>query len=169
MTEFSVEGPFPVKPFIKGNCKFIGRSEARDFFKKHNKYSRRNGVYVFGKRTRSIVPYYIGMTTRGFSKEVFCDRNLVTFNEVIIKNGNGTPVIFFVPLPIQRGPDHVRHIGELENYLIYHSNHAWGTLLNEKKVNTLKQSNGWCINGIYNGNRKGITSAERSFKQILKL
>ena len=56
-----------------------------------------SGVYIFCIRTArgKVVPWYVGRTYRSFTKETFTNDKKLKYSEAMIKNGQGTPVLFF--------------------------------------------------------------------------
>lgn len=120
MIEFEIQGPFEI-PFTKGPG---GRIVHWDEFWRTNEIEEAEvkgakGVYVFAWRaSKGYTPWYVGSATKTFGQEATSDRNQKIYLEIMSGYKSGTPVLFFVVHPAQRGKANRKAILEIEDFLI---------------------------------------------------
>ncbi|MCH8861390.1 MAG: hypothetical protein IID51_02635 [Proteobacteria bacterium] len=130
--------------------------------------AKAKGIYVFGLKVgRGFTPYYVGKTGKQtLATEPFTAGKLVQYNECLGK-WKGTPVMFFLPLPVKKGPDNQNVIANAERFLIelaFAKNPT--ALLNKKHAKTPT----WSIRGVLRTKGKGApTTDARTFKAMMGL
>jgi len=150
--EFVVRGPFDVPLRCNGskrdlNCaEFWGRTEVLSAL------SGQSGCYVFALRSKKggFLPAYIGLTRRGFWKEVFNPSNLEKYCRAVSDARGHRPVLFLVAHPKAKGKLNRTYIGELETFLIQAGSTRNPDIRNTKGVPRPK----WRIRGV-TGRRPG--------------
>jgi hypothetical protein len=115
MVAFVVYGPFT----LKYESRKGGRTLLFDgFWPKHFDLGTRQGCYVFAIRNRGLTPIYIGKSTKNFKQETFNPSNRHKYHNGFSEYAKGTPVMYFVVHPKQKGKINTRQIGKLEDFLI---------------------------------------------------
>jgi hypothetical protein len=118
-TLFQVHGPFEVPTHRGRAARFINEEMGRQFWKENPNLAYRRGCYVFAIRAgRGATPLYVGMARDKFKQEVFAHHKLTRYQEGLADYSRGTPVLFFLMLPEQRGKPNTTAIRELERFLI---------------------------------------------------
>jgi hypothetical protein len=68
------------------------------------------GCYVFAMRNRGLNPIYVGKATRCFKQENFNPGNRHKYRSGCSDYGKGTPFMYFVVHPTQRGRANTKQI-----------------------------------------------------------
>ncbi len=76
------------------------------------------GCYVFAIRNRGLTPTYVGQATQTFKQETFNDTNKHKYHNGFSEYGKGTPLMYFVVHPKQKGRTNEKHIEDIEDFLI---------------------------------------------------
>lgn len=116
MTSFFVRGPYEIKfESRKGGRALIfdrfwsEESEASDL-------AGKRGCYVFAMRAGGgLQPIYVGKATKNFKQETFNPSNKHKFHNGFSRYSRGTPVIYFVVHPLQKGRTNAKQIAEIED------------------------------------------------------
>ena len=119
MASFKINGPYPLR-FEKRKG---GRTLCFDgFWEEGSEASYLGsecGCYVFAIVSGGgVQPIYIGKATKTFKQETFNPTNMYKYNHGFSEYAKGTPVMFFVVHPKQKGPTNSKEIGEIEDFLI---------------------------------------------------
>jgi hypothetical protein len=164
MASFRVAGPYKV-PFdrktggrVLHHKKFWGQSEElRDL-------STERGCYVLAlQASKGATPLYVGKATKTFKQECFNPSNIHKFYNALADYRKGTPVLYFVRHPQQKGKTNAKQIGEIENFLIQN-----GVVRNPALQNVHgKQKPKWSIRGIVRGGKGKPSKAESKFKRLI--
>ena len=162
--EFIVHGPFDI-PTEDGGSKKQLQTDA--FWARGEPASLRDhcGCYVFALRRvkGEMIPHYVGLTKRGFGKEVFNRSNLVKYERAMNGVARAQPVLFLVVPPHGRGKVNQKYIGPLEHFLIQAASARYPDVRNVKGVPRPK----WLIRGV-TGRRAGKASvAARRFRKTM--
>ncbi|MBC8870464.1 MAG: hypothetical protein H8E44_13665 [Planctomycetes bacterium] len=165
MIEFDIEGPFEI-PFAQERGGRI--CHWKEFWQQQDVIDagieKAKGVYVFAWRAgKGYKPWYVGSATKTFGQEALSDRNRRIYLEVMAQYQKGTPVLFFVIHPTQRGPTNKKTISEIEEFLIGYSARANPDLKNVQGNRASK----WSINGLLRSSKGKPTSAATKFKQCV--
>lgn len=119
MTTFTIHGPFKID--------FEKRKGGRtlvfdDFFGEESQaghLASECGCYAFGiKSGRGLQPIYVGKATKTFKQETFNPSNKHKYHNGFSQYGRGTPVMYFVTHPKQKGKTNGKLIAEIEDFLI---------------------------------------------------
>jgi hypothetical protein len=143
MTSFEVHGPFEVTHEKRKG----GRTLVFDDFwaSDANYLADAKGCYVFAMRAGGgLQPIYVGKATKTFKQETFNATNKHKYNNGFSTYGKGTPLIYFVVHPTQKGPTNVKHIAEIEDFLIQAGVAKNPDLQNVKGIQKPK----WSIKGV---------------------
>jgi hypothetical protein len=118
MTSFVVHGPFVLSyEKRKGGRTLV----FDDFWSKDGEahhLAEGRGCYVFAIRNRGLTPIYVGQATKSFKQETFNSTNRHKYHNGFSDYGKGTPVMYFVVHPTQRGPTNEKQIEKIEDFLI---------------------------------------------------
>lgn len=166
-SNFIPHGPFKV-PLIKGaGGRAIDPLRYKHFWSEHDALANKRGTYVFAIRaSKGFTPYYAGKATKTFEQEVFSDRNVAQkYDPVIAGVGKGTPVVFLLELPIQRGKTNKRAIKKCEDFLIQQTR-----VVNPKSTNIQgTKPPKWSIWGVLRGPAGKPPRAALSLRKCLGL
>lgn len=166
MAVFEVHGPFtlPTKA-EKGGTLLV----FRDFWREDpsaNELAERCGCYVFAVQNGGgSMPIYVGRATKTFKQEVFNPTNRTKFHEGFIKYTKGTPVMYFVVHPLQKGTTNYKQITAIEDYLIQAAVVKNPKLRNVKGI---KQAT-WSIRGVVRNGPGQKSTAARQFCSVLDI
>lgn len=164
MTSFVVHGPFEIE-FQKrpGGRTLIfdefWREEGRAHYLAHER-----GCYVFAMRNRALTPLYVGKATKTFKQETFNPSNRHKYHNGFSHFAKGTPVIYFVVHPRQKGPASGKKIAQVENFLIQAGVAKNPELQNLKGI----QQPDWSIKGVIRSGGR-CTDAESQFSSLFDL
>lgn len=169
-TELVVHGPFevPHDSLGKGTSKRITRDHAKEFWNlpEIRAVRAKRGCYVFALRvSRGFTPWYVGMSTKSFEKEVFDDHKLVHYNDVVYSRYKGVPVMFFVAPPGQKRSFPKSEIDELETYLIQ------AAVVKNPEIRNVRKTKmpGWTIRGVVRGGRGKAPANAKKFRAMMGL
>jgi hypothetical protein len=76
------------------------------------------GCYVFAIRNRGLKPIYVGKATKTFKQETFNQANKHKYQSGFSEYAKGTPLMYFVVHPTQKGKTNSKQIGQVEDFLI---------------------------------------------------
>jgi hypothetical protein len=163
MAEFLVDGPYAV-PFEQRPG---GRILLHKKFWKQGGFDElaaERGCCVFGIRAgKGMTPIYVGKATRSFKQECFNPANRHKFSNGMADYQKGTPVLYFVRHPSQRGKTNTKQIEEIENFLIQNVAVRNPDLQNLRG----KQAPKWSIRGVLRSGQGKPTNAESDFKRLI--
>lgn len=165
MTSFVVHGPFEIDYQRRKG----GRS--LDFKKFWNKESRahylagKTGCYIFAMRNRALTPIYVGKATKSFQQETFNPSNRHKYHDGFSEYARGTPIMYFIVHPDQRGRTNSRQIGEIEEFLI-----QAGVAKNPDIQNVRgAQQPEWKIKGVIRGGVGKRSTTEADFRNLFDI
>lgn len=165
-TDFEILGPADVPHQRNPAGRTITSSDARTFWKRHPSVAPRRGCYVFAMRAgRGVTPAYVGKATGSFQAEVFTPHKLNKYLNCLSLYRKGTPVLFFVALPVKRGKPNAKHIGDLENHLIQAGISVNPKLQNERGIKEVA----WTISGALRSGRGRPSKAAKGFRTAMGL
>lgn len=166
MIEFSVEGPHSITVTRSKAGKGIERKNVEKFLEVHQSHMASRGVYVFAARaSRGFVPWYVGRATTSFAQECFTADKINKFNEALRKFERGTPVLFLMLHPTQRGAINKKAIAAVERELIRIAWMANPGLLNKHHIKVPQ----WAIRGVIRAKQGTPTIHARYLKKTLGL
>lgn len=164
MPVFQVEGPFEVPTYLGKAAKIVDSGRLSQFWAAIEATAKKRGCYVFAIRAgKGIRPIYVGKATRTFKGEVFTPHKLEKYQRCLADFKRGTPVLFFLCAPGNRGKPNLSAIGELEDYLIQTAVSRNPQLLNVRGT----QREDWAIAGVLRSGVGKPSHAARSFKRTL--
>lgn len=163
---FAIYGPFKIKFEIR---KSGGRHLAFDNFWAEDGAAHdlagKAGCYVFGIRNRALTPVYVGMTKKSFQAETFNGSNCNKYSDGFSRYTIGTPLMFFVVHPDQKGRMNAAQIGEIEKFLI-----AAGAAKNPGLQNVKgKREPKWVMTGVVRGRAGPRSCAAIAFARMFVL
>jgi len=164
LANFLVAGPIAV-PFLqdKGG-RTITDENIDNFWEVNKKFRTRRGCYVFGIRAgKGYTPGYVGKATKSLKQEVFAHHKLTRYHQFLARYAKGTPVVFFVLAPSQRGKPNVSQIKHVEKYLIDLGITANAGLLNVKDTNPPD----WGIQGVVRGGKGKTSTGTKDFRTMM--
>jgi len=167
--DLKVEGPFEISVKKNKGIKRID-DEQKTLFWDMDEVSHlkeHQGCYIFALRAgQGCTPWYVGKagtgkSGEGFEQEVFTDRNLGKYNDVLFNITFGKPVLFFVTRRTRVIPNGV--IGEVENSLIKLGYSKNNMIKNIHHANIPK----WSINGVIRGGAGQPSREAKKFKNMM--
>lgn len=180
--EYSIHGPFEIKRVKnKKNKKTIvdHSKEAKKIFwdivseKDDSDLPSSCGCYLFAiKASKGIKPWYVGLAAKqSFEKECFTHQKINIYNDVLMKCGNGTPILFLIRKLTKKGKfvksskNGHKDIVFLETMLIGTAIEKNPHLMNIQKTKYLKEL---CVPGLINTPKKKPSHPEHEFKKAIK-
>ena len=165
MTSFEVHGPFEVTYEKRKG----GRTLVFDDFWSENAdaiyLAEECGCYVFAIRNRGLTPIYVGKATKTFEQETFNSTNRHKYHNGFSEYGKGTPVMYFVVHPTQKGPTNGKYIAEIEDFLI-----QAGVVTNPNLQNVKgTQRPRWSIKGVIRSGAGKRSDAEKQFSKLFDI
>ncbi|MCX6630750.1 MAG: hypothetical protein NTW28_24305 [Candidatus Solibacter sp.] len=168
MASFKVQGPFRV-PYEsrKGGRTLVfddfwatGADADADYL------ADERGCYVFAVRAGGgLKPVYVGQATRTFRQETFNPNNRHKYHNAFSGYAKGTPLMFFVVHPAQKGRTNSKEISEIEVFLI-----QAGVAMNPSLQNVKgTQSPSWSIKGVIRSGVGKRSSSEAQFGTLFGL
>lgn len=165
MTSFVVHGPFELE-FEKRNG---GRTLQFDNFWGRGSGAQhlagKTGCYVFAIRNRTLIPIYVGKATKSFKQETFNPGNKHKYHDGFSQYAKGTPVMYFVVHPDQRGRTNTHQIGQIEEFLIQAGAARNPDIQNVKGA----QQPGWKIKGVIRSGVGKRSSAEADLRKLFDI
>jgi hypothetical protein len=164
MTSFVVQGPFPITyEKRKGGRTLV----FDDFWSKHAEHNlaTRQGCYVFAIRNRGLTPIYVGKATKSFEQVTFNPANRHKYHSGFSVYAKGTPVMYFVAHPKQKGPINATQIAQIENFLIQAGGAKNSDLQNIKG----RQEPNWSIKGVVRSGAGKRNDAEVQFRSLFDI
>jgi hypothetical protein len=160
---FEIAGPFPI-PFKSGSgsSKHIEKEHVQQFWLGNASVCASGvGCYIFAKRAgKGHTPWYVGKSSKGFSKEAFTADKLTKYNKVLFDDKKGTPCMFFIKHSGKKTVDSAV-LKEMETYLIQMAFMKNADLVN---IHGKKDKSQWSIPDITHtklGKKKPEASAFR--------
>ena len=133
---FDVLGPFDV-PYTRGCGTGFGSDNSREILDAAGagEYADHVGCYVLArKHGRNLVPFYVGMTTKGFGAEVFSPANREKCCNALSLRSKGCLALFLVSAGATRRDGLARAIRQLEGDLISDAVKRNPDLVNKNQV-----------------------------------
>jgi len=128
----------------------VTSAEARLFWAAHAGIVKRRGCYVFAIRSRGrLLPVYVGRASRSFRQEVLAPHKLAKLQLALVDHPDAAPCVILLAAPRRTGAPNVRHLAELERFLIEAATTANPNLLNVARP----RPRAWSIAGIRPGLR----------------
>ena len=163
MTSFTVHGPFPVNFQSKKGGRtldfkpFWSEGAAAQYL------AGECGCYTFAIRSGpGLQPIYVGKATRTFEQETFNPTNKHKYHNGFSDYGKGTPVMYFVVHPNQRGRTNTTRIAKIEDFLIQAGVAKNPNIQNVRGASQPK----WSIKGAVRGGAGKRTQAETQFSRL---
>ena len=119
---------------------------------------------MFAIRNRAPVPVYVGKATVSFEQEVFNPANRYKYSEAMLDYPKGTPLMYFVVHPHQRGRNNGNQIAQIEDFLIQAA-----AAKNPDRLQNIKgaQCPNWGISGVIRGGAGAPSNLQREFSLML--
>lgn len=160
MASFVVHGPFKVTHEKRKG----GRTLVFDDFwgqdGEASHLAKKCGCYVFAIRTgRGLQPIYVGKATRTFKQETFNPSNKHKYHDGFSDYARGTPIMYFVVHPSQKGRINESQIMEIEDFLIQAGVAKNPDIQNVKGT----QRPSWSIKGVI---RSGVGKRSKAEVQL---
>ena len=166
MAEFLIDGPYKILFEQRPGGRVLLH---KDFWKQSDdleSLESDRGCYVFAVRNgRGTKPLYVGKATKSFKQECLNPANKHKFADGLADYQKGTPVLYFVRHPLNRGKTNAKQIGEIENFLIQNALRRNAALQNIRG----RQAPKWSIRGVIRGGQGKPTKAESEFRRLMGL
>ncbi len=168
---FDVAGPFEIKRF--GKKRIINKDSLSDICDQLEEYepglSNAGGCYVFAKRGRGTLPWYVGQACKSpIAKEALNSENRSKYNDVT--DSKGTPVLYVIPERTPTGKLRNRRsqpsatLDFLEEWLISAAIERNPDLINSRKTRFLRELH---VVGLFNSKKGESTKASQSLSATL--
>jgi hypothetical protein len=123
------------------------------------------GCYVFAIRNRGLTPIYVGQATKTFRQETFNAANRHKYHDGFSEYAKGSPVMFFVVHPHQKGKANAKQIEEIEDFLIQAGFAKNPDIQNVRGVQRPK----WSIQGVVRSGKGKRSHDEAEFQRLFDL
>lgn len=165
MTSFIVHGPFKIAYENRKGGRILVFDDFWARGSEAHHLAERRGCYVFAMRNRGLTPIYVGKATKTFRQETFNPSNRNKYHDGFSEYGKGTPVMYFVVHPAQRGPTNKKEIAQIEDFLI-----QAGFAKNPKIQNVRgAQQPAWSIKGVIRSGAGKRTDGEVQFTSLFDI
>jgi hypothetical protein len=123
------------------------------------------GCYVFAIGNKALTPIYVGKATKTFKQETFNQSNKHKYNNGFSDYAKGTPLMFFVVHPTQKGKTNSKQIGQIEDFLIQ------AGVAKNPDIQNVKGTGqpGWSIKGVVRGSAGKRSATEISFSRLFDI
>lgn len=166
MAEFIIDGPYEIPFEQKPGGRVILYNEFWIQTDELQELGGERGCYVFAIRAgKGATPIYVGKATKSFKQECLNPSNRHKFSNGMADYKKGTPVLYFVRHPKQKGKTNSKQIGEIENFLIQNAAVKNPDLQNLHGTEAPK----WTIRGVIRSGKGKPKKAESKFKRLLGL
>lgn len=163
MAEFLVSGPYEIPFEQRPGGRILLHKE---FWKQDGleELGIERGCYIFAIRAgKGMTPIYVGKATRSFKQECLNASNRHKFSNGMADYQKGTPVLYLVRHPAQRGKTNAKQIGEIENFLIQNA------AVKNPEIQNLrgKAAPKWSIRGVIRSGQGKPSKAESDLKRLI--
>ena len=166
MALFTVHGPFELPYEARKGGRTLVFDEFWETGSAADYLAKERGCYVFGVRAgRGLKPLYVGKATKTFKQETFNPSNRQKYHNGFSEYGKGTPVMFFVVHPPQKGRTNAREISAIEDFLIQAGVARNPNLQNVKG----RMRPAWSIKGVVRSGVGKRSVAETQFGAVFGL
>jgi hypothetical protein len=164
MAEFVIEGPYEIPFEWRPGSRVLLHNEFWRQSRDLQNLQTERGCYVFAIRAgKGTTPLYVGKATRSFKQECLTPGNVRKLLDGLAAYAKGTPVLFFVRHPSQRGKTNEKQIGEIENFLIQNA-----SIRNPNVQNVHgRKAPKWRIRGVVRSGKGKPTLAESKFRRLM--
>lgn len=163
LAEFRAHGPFPLITARNSHGRELDPVALRTFWKQTGceAIAQRSGCYAFAVRTsKRYIPYYVGKTGVGFTRECFTRRNVGLYNRALALHGKSAAPVLFL-LCGRSAKVKSRMISEIETFFIQHGADKNPDLINVKGRPIAK----WRIPGVIRGGGGKPSRAARDLRR----
>ena len=163
MVAFVVHGPRR----LKYESRKGGRTLVFDsgFWTENDDIAAKQGCYVFAIRNRGLTPIYIGQATKSFKQETFNPQNRHKYHDGFSEYAKGTPLMYFIVHPAQRGRVNAKQIANLEEFLIQAGAAKNPDLQNVRGRHRPK----WSIKGVIRSTAGNRSAAETQVRTLFDI
>jgi hypothetical protein len=166
MASFVVHGPFEMTHEKKKNGRILVFDDFWDEDAQANYLAEECGCYVFAVRSGGgLQPLYVGKATKTFKQEAFNSSNKYKYHNGFSNYAAGTPVMYFVVHPSQKGPTNEKCITEIESFLIQSGAAKNPNIQNIKGT----QRPNWSIKGVVRSKVGRRSEAEAQFGSLFDI
>jgi len=123
------------------------------------------GCYVFAIQNKGLTPIYVGQATKTFRQETFNPANKHKYHDGFSEYAKGTPVMFFIVHPSQKGKRNTKQIGEIEDFLIQSGVAKNPDLQNVRGAQKPK----WSIQGVIRSGKGKRSHDESELRRLFDL
>jgi hypothetical protein len=165
MASFEVHGPFKIDYEKRRGGRALVFDEFWSKDADASYLAKERGSYVFAVRNRGLTPIYVGKATKTFKQETFNGTNRHKYHNGFSNYAKGTPSMYFVVHPSQKGPTNSKEIAEIEDFLIQA---GVATNPNLQNVKGTQQPN-WRIKGVIRSGAGKRKKAEAQFASMFEI
>jgi hypothetical protein len=166
MASFEVHGPFEIDFEVRPGGRRLVFDEFWSDGSPAAYLAEEVGCYVFAIRAGGgLNPIYVGKATKTFKQETFNSGNRNKYSDGFSEYAKGTPIMYFVVHPPQRGRTNEKQIAEIEDFLIQAGVAKNPDLQNVRGANRPD----WSIKGVVRGGVGKRSTAEVEFRAIFDL
>ncbi|HXU32318.1 MAG TPA: hypothetical protein VN851_17260 [Thermoanaerobaculia bacterium] len=165
MSTFVVHGPFELSFEKRPGGRTLNFDEFWSEGSEAAYLAGKCGCYVFAMRNKALTPIYVGKATKSFKRETFNPTNKHKYHNGFSDYAKGTPLMYFVVHPTQKGKTNSTQIGEIEDFLI-----QAGVAKNPDIQNIKGTARpGWSIKGVVRGSAGKRSETETDFAKLFDI
>ncbi len=166
MATFEVHGPFPISFEKRRGGRTLVFDDFWADYAEASYLAGERGCYVFGVSSGGgETPIYVGRATRTFKQETFNRSNRHKFHNGFSEYAKGTPSLYFVAHPSQRGRTNTKEIRQIEDFLIQAGIARNPALQNVQGA----QRPTWSISGVIRSTRGRRSHSAVQFARLLDI
>ena len=165
MTTFAVHGPFPLTFENRPGGRILVFDDFWSADAQAGYLAAEKGCYVFAIRSKTLTPIYVGKATKTFKQEAFNPTNKHKYHSGFSDYKKGTPLMYFVVHPKQKGKTNSKQIAEIEDFLI-----QAGVAKNPEIQNIKGTSKpDWSIKGVVRSTAGKPSAAEMDLAKVFDI
>ena len=120
---------------------------------------------MFAIQNKGLTPIYVGQASKNFRQETFNPNNRHMYHDGFSEYAKGTPVMFFVVHPSQKGKRNAKQIGEIEDFPIQ------AGVANNPDIQNVRgaQKPKWSIQGVVRSGKGKRSQDEAEFRRLFDI
>jgi hypothetical protein len=164
MIEYEAVGPLKIGTTKQQGGRGIEKRQVAKFFQEHEQICSKRGVYVFCiGAAKGILPWYVGRATKSFRQECLTPDKLNKYHSALRNRNKGTPVLFLVCHPQQRGAINIKSMKAVEKYWIGLTSEINPRLINRHH----NKPRAWAIKGVIGAKQGQPTKSSQALRKML--
>lgn len=165
MASFKVHGPFEISYEKRKGGRVLLFDDFWSEDSDAHYLAGQCGCYAFAIQNRGLTPIYVGQAAKTFKQETFNPPNKHKYQDGFSEYGKGTPLMFFIVHPDQKGRRNEKQIAEIEDFLIQAGVAKNPNIQNVRGAQRPK----WSIQGVIRSGKGKRSKGETAFRRLFDL